>query len=56
MAFFRRGPKDGKKKRPSQNSAVQAQEFCRLPPKVVDRLSDQLRRFITETGKIIPVA
>jgi len=55
MAFFRRGPKDGKKKRPAQNALF---KFCRFTAEKVEWIDykdvDTLKDFITETGKIIP--
>ncbi len=58
MAFFRRGAKDGKKKRPSQNALFKRKKFCRFTAEKVEWIDykdvELLKDFITETGKIIP--
>ena len=58
MAFFRRGAKDGKKKRPSQNALLKRKKFCRFTAEKVEWIDykdvELLKDFITETGKIIP--
>ena len=58
MAFFRRGPKDGKKKRPSQNALFKRKKYCRFTAEKVEWIDykdvELLKDFITETGKIIP--
>jgi small subunit ribosomal protein S18 len=58
MAFVRRGPKDGKKKRPAQNALFKRKKFCRFTADKVEWIDykdiEVLKDFITETGKIIP--
>jgi small subunit ribosomal protein S18 len=58
MAFVRRGPKDGRKKRPAQNALFKRKKFCRFTAEKVEWIDykdvDVLKDFITETGKIIP--
>jgi small subunit ribosomal protein S18 len=58
MAFVRRGPKDGKKKRPAQNALFKRKKFCRFTAEKVEWIDykdiEVLKDFITETGKIIP--
>ncbi|MEK9720080.1 MAG: 30S ribosomal protein S18 [Quisquiliibacterium sp.] len=58
MAFARRGSKDLKKKRPSQNALFKRKKFCRFTAEKVEQIDykdvDTLKDFITETGKIIP--
>ena len=58
MAFVRRGPKDGKKKRPAQNALFKRKKFCRFTADKVEWIDykdiEVLKDFITEPGKIIP--
>ena len=58
MAFFRRGPKDGKKKRPSQNALFKRKKFCRFTAEGVKEIDykdlEVLREYINETGTIVP--
>ena len=58
MAFFRRGSKDNKKKKPSQSALFKRKKFCRFTVEKVDQIDykdvDTLRDFIGENGKITP--
>jgi small subunit ribosomal protein S18 len=58
MAFARRGPKDGRKKRPAQNALFKRKKFCRFTAEKIEWIDykdvEILKDFITETGKIIP--
>ena len=58
MAFFRRGSKDNRKKRPSQSALFKRKKFCRFTAENVEQIDykdiDVLKDFITENGKIIP--
>jgi small subunit ribosomal protein S18 len=58
MAFVRRGPKDGRKKRPAQNALFKRKKFCRFTAEKIEWIDykdvEVLKDFITETGKIIP--
>lgn len=58
MAFFRRGSKDKKPKRPSQSALFKRKRFCRFTAEKVEWIDykdvDVLKDFITETGKIMP--
>ena len=58
MAYFRRGAKDNKKKRPTQSALFKRKKFCRFTADKVEWIDykdvDVLKDFITETGKIIP--
>jgi small subunit ribosomal protein S18 len=58
MAFVRRGPKDGRKKRPAQNALFKRKKFCRFTAEKIEWIDykdvEILKDFITETGKIIP--
>ncbi|MCL4745732.1 MAG: 30S ribosomal protein S18 [Burkholderiaceae bacterium] len=58
MAYFRRGSKDNRKKRPSQSALFKRKKFCRFTAENVEQIDykdiDVLKDFITETGKIIP--
>jgi small subunit ribosomal protein S18 len=58
MAFFRKGSKDKKPKRPSQSALFKRKRFCRFTAEKVEWIDykdvDVLKDFITETGKIMP--
>ncbi len=58
MAYFRRGSKDNRKKRPAQSALFKRKKFCRFTAENVEQIDykdiDVLKDFITETGKIIP--
>ena len=58
MAFFCRGSKDNKKKRPAQSALFKRKKFCRFTAEKIEWIDykdvDLLKDFITETGKIIP--
>ena len=58
MAYFRRGSKDNRKKRPSQSALFKRKKFCRFTAENVEQIDykdiDVLKDFITENGKIIP--
>jgi small subunit ribosomal protein S18 len=58
MAFFRKGSKDKKPKRPAQSALFKRKRFCRFTAEKVEWIDykdvDVLKDFITETGKIMP--
>jgi small subunit ribosomal protein S18 len=58
MAFFRRGSKDKKPKRPSQSALFKRKRFCRFTAEKVEWIDykdvDVLKDFINENGKIMP--
>ena len=58
MAFFRRGSKDNKKKRPSQSALFKRKKFCRFTAEGVEAIDykdvDTLRDFLTDQNKIMP--
>ena len=58
MAFFRRGPKDGKKKRPSQNALFKRKKFCRFTAEKIAEIDykdvEILKDFVAENAKIMP--
>ena len=58
MAFFRRGSKDKKPRRPAQSALFKRKKFCRFTAEKIEWIDykdvDLLKDFITDTGKIIP--
>ena len=58
MAFFRKGSKDKKPKRPSQSALFKRKRFCRFTAEKVEWIDykdvDVLKDFINENGKIMP--
>lgn len=58
MAYFRRGSKDNRKKRPSQSALFKRKKFCRFTVEKVEMIDykdiDTLRDFLTDQNKIMP--